>query len=110
MTPEEFWSILHDVPAQAQPEYRLYHDDQGHPLFYSMEDLPGNYIVIDQKTFNESPSHVRVVDGEIKILGASKKQRKLSPGSTGTACNPRDVCIVVPDTKPNIKWKVRHES
>ena len=63
MTPEEFWAILHAVPEEIKPVYRLYYGDNGQPLFYSMEDCPGNYIDIDQATFNQASSQVCVKNG-----------------------------------------------
>ena len=48
-TTENFWAAW--VLPQEPPKpafYRLYHNEQGYLLFYSMEDVPGNYIEIDQ--------------------------------------------------------------
>ena len=107
MTPEEFWAILHDVPEVVTPLYRLYYNDQGEPLFYSQEDLPGNYIDIDAKIFAQSPSHVRVVNGQLINLTTRKVFRKLVPAEQGTACDTRDVCVVVTEQEPHIKWTVK---
>jgi hypothetical protein len=33
--------------------------------------------------------------------------KKLQPtDSTGTACNPRDVCVVVRPDQPHVKWNI----
>ena len=51
MTPEEFWSILHDAPEPEPVFYRVYYSDDGTVICYSMEDLPGKYINIDQTCY-----------------------------------------------------------
>lgn len=110
MTPEEFWAILHDVPEVAPVFYRLYYNEHGEPLFYSMEDLPGNYIEIDQETFAHSPSNVRVVDGQLKKI-TTTTIRKLVPGAIGTCCDLRDICVVVSTEQPHQQWSIkRYES
>ena len=68
MTEEEFWAALAPPPAPAPLCYRLYYDDQGMPLFYSMQDEPGNYIEIDQQMYSLSPTNIRIVDGQIKVI------------------------------------------
>jgi len=110
MTPEEFWSILHAVPEPAQPFYRLYHDDQGRPLFYSMADEPGTYIEIDQETFARSATNVRVRDGRlVEITWATTT--KLVPGNCGTPCHPDNVAVVVTLDRPHTRWsKQTYES
>lgn len=105
MTPEEFFSIW----AQAKPDsttifYRLYYNNHGEPLFYSMEDLSGNYIDIDQKTYTQAPRNVVVKDGKLIQL-SNNFSRKLVPSSHGTSCDSRDVCVVISES--SVKWSMK---
>lgn len=109
MTPEEFFSILHDVPPTKPISYRLYHDEQGIPLFYSMEDLPGTYIEVDAATYAAASHDVRVVGGQIQIVPKKMSIKKLKPSPTGKSCHPDDICVVVAETAPHVKWSL-HES
>ena len=102
MTPDEFWSILHAVPDVKPLTYRLYHDDAGQLLFYSMDQLPGNYIEIDAATFSRSPSRVRVVNGQL-IETKWRTVNKLTPDPAGTRCHPKDMAVVV-STEPYSAW------
>lgn len=107
MTPEEFFAILHDVPTSRPLTHRLYHDEQGHPLFYSMEDLPGLWIEVDAVTYVLAPFHVRVDGGRlIHLPKPGSEYRKLEPTQEGTCCHPKDVCIVVSPNRPNVKWSM----
>jgi hypothetical protein len=106
MNEEEFWAALAPQPAPPPPIYRLYHDELGNPLFYSMEDVPGNYIDIDHETYATSPAHVRVVDGKLIILKTSVVH-KLKPGETGVACDHQDICVVVDESHPHTKWSLK---
>ena len=110
MTPEQFWSILHNMPEPKPVFYRLYYDADGMPLFYSMEDRPGTYIEIDQATFARGATNVRVRDGKlIEITWATTT--KLVPGNSGSPCHPDNVAVIVAEDQPHIRWsKQTYES
>jgi hypothetical protein len=107
MTPEEFWSILHAVPDTVNPIRRLYYSDNGEPLFYSTEDLPGNYIDIDQETFSRASGKVRVKNSQLISTVAHRISKKLIPAEHGVACDPRDICVVVDQEQAHTKWTIK---
>jgi hypothetical protein len=96
MTPEEFWDILHNAPEPEPVFYRLYHDELGVPLFYSMEDLPGTYIELDQAQYTQARSNVRVRNGHLVEL-TWQTAHKLTPSESGTLCHSQDVSVVTAD-------------
>ena len=102
MTEEEFWAALAPVTTTL-PTYRLYYGDHGEPLFYSQENLPGKYLVIDHATYSNPPTHCCVVDGVLKILNPSAVT-KLVPADVGTPCHPHDISVVVDVTDPHTQW------
>ena len=106
-TTDNFWEAFNNFKWPDPPKifWRLYHDDQGRPLFYSMEDLPGNYIDIDAETFAMSPGNVRVVNGQLTYTD-TKTYNKLVPNGQGTPCAPNNVCIVVDPDQPNTQWSL----
>jgi hypothetical protein len=106
MTEEEFWTILHQAPTPQPIFYRLYHNANGSPIIYSMEDLPDNYIEVDQKTYALAPFNVRVVNGKLTYIKPVLTVKKLQPGTIGTACDPYDVCVVVNADQPHTKWTI----
>lgn len=106
MTEQEFWAILHAAPEPTPVTYRLYYDNSGAPIIYSMEELPDNYIEVDQPTYVLAPFNVRVVDGQLVHIKPVVTVKKLQPSDQGTACNPGDVCIVVGTDQPHTKWNL----
>jgi hypothetical protein len=110
MTEKEFWAIWQNnvPPPPPVTEYRLYHDENGFPLFYSTEDLPGLYITIDQETYLNSPKFIRVIDGKI-VQAQICWTKKIIPSMQGQSCDPWDVCVIVDKEQPHINWRLKHK-
>ena len=104
MTEQEFFDALRAMPWPEPVFYRLYHDAEGRLLFYSMEDLPGTWVEIDQELYLRSPHRVRVIDGRVHEL-EWRQSVKLRPSQNGTPCHAQDVTIVYdyPDAQ---RWAV----
>jgi hypothetical protein len=61
-----------------------------------MEDLPGNYIEVDQKTYVQATKPARVIDGRLEIVKPKITVQKLKPATDqGTLCHPQDVAVIV---------------
>jgi hypothetical protein len=110
MTEEEFWAIWQAGATTPAPEleYRLYYDENGFPLFYSTDDIPGMFIKIDQETFLNGPKHIKVIDGKI-VEAEITWLKKIIPSSQGTSCHPQDVCVVVDSDQPHTNWRLKHK-
>ena len=108
-TTENFWAALAiPLPTPVPVFYRLYYTDQGLPLCYSQEDLPGNYIEIDQVMFSQTPTNIRIINGKIITIQPSITVKKLTPNTkSGIACDTRDVCVVVDGTQLHTKWNIK---
>lgn len=110
MTPEEFWNILASAPEPIVQTFKLYYNEQGRPIVYTMEQLPGNYIEVDQETYLASSMNVQVINGKIKVIEPDQYFPKLRSSDTGTCCDLRDICVVVDQSQPHTKWSVTNES
>jgi hypothetical protein len=109
MDAEEFWAILHAMPEPQPVFWRLYYNQLGEPITYSMEDMPGTYIDVDPETYARAPWNVRVQAG--RLIEAKPSVRRLAPGDSGTPCHPDNVAIVVAQTEPHQRWSMKtHES
>jgi len=108
VTSDEFWSILRAMPEPRPIFWRLYHDDQGRPITYSMEHLPGAYIDIDPETFILASLDVRVQNGQ--LIKLKQAVYKLAHSDSGTPCHPSNVAIVVSESQPHQCWSMKtHE-
>jgi hypothetical protein len=109
MDAEEFWAILHAMPEPQPVSWRLYHNEAGEPITYSMEHMPGTYIEVDAETYALASFDVRVRDG--RLIQLKSAARRLVPSDTGTPCHPDNVAIVVDKTEPHQRWSMKtHES
>lgn len=109
-TTDNFWQAILNHNWSAEPvkvEFRLYYDEEGNVLSYSMEDVPGTYIVIDRGTFEACRFDVKVRNGKI-IKVNQPKSWKLVPAEEGAyACHQDNINIIVSNSSANKKyWKV----
>lgn len=107
-TTENFWQAWNNMtwPEPTQISYRLYYTQDGSPILYTMEDLPGDYIEVDAETYALSSFLVRIVNKQLVHIQPRRYVQKLTPNTTGTACDPGDVCVVVSEQKSYTKWKI----
>jgi hypothetical protein len=92
---EEEYVITWEAPVIETPEFRLYHDEQGHVITYTCEKLEGDYIVIDALTFAEARPDIRVVNGRAaKINSTMSVSSRLHKSDTGVLCEAEDVSII----------------
>ncbi len=107
---DAFWQAAnaHEwTQPEIRQEFRLYYDDAGNVLYYSMEDLPGTFLVIDRLTFDQQRFDIRVKDSKIVKLNHPASW-KLAPSESGTACHPDDVSLVVSNTVQHKQyWEVK---
>lgn len=108
-TTENFWSVWNtfEWPEPKPIFFRLYHNEDGSPRIYSMEDLPGEYIEVDAETYAIASFNVRVVEQKLIHIRPRISVQKLQPHpDTGVACDLRDVCVIVSKQDPHTKWSI----
>ena len=106
MTPDQLQQLFQAAPEPPAPFFRLYHDAEGRPLFYSMANEPGTYIEITPEEYHHGASNVRVRDGRlVQVTWATTT--KLVPSNIGTPCHPDNVAVVVAEAQPHTKWSKR---
>ena len=97
-TTENFWQVWNSFvwPEPVPVSYRCYYQDDGTVDFYTMEDLPGNYIEVEQQVYVLAPMPARVIDGQLTIVKPKTTVQKLKPTTgTGTQCHVKNVSVVV---------------
>ena len=110
-TDEDFLNILQSLgESQKSPEFRLYYDKNGKPLYYTCEQLEGTYIVVNAQTYAEGRYDVRVIDGKIANTSEFVYTQKLIPSSTGYTCAKENVNIVASKeyVGETITWDVKN--
>jgi hypothetical protein len=99
----EFWQN-HQWQDPKPVMYRLYHDDQGKPLEYSMEAHSGYWIDITPEQYAMADMRVRVVDG-VLTLPPSPAPPRMILSDTGATCHPWSLLLLVNPDQPNNKWR-----
>lgn len=88
-------------------KFRLYYNDDGTPKFYSMEELDGNYIEIDQSVFEASRYDIVVINGKIKSLSEnviSKYHLVNDISKTTVTCDSEDITLLTDSTESYKLW------
>ena len=107
-TTENLLKVWENLEPWSPPVvfWRLHYDEAGHPLFYTQEEKPGNYIDVTPEQYQQASMRVRVRDGKLIELNTTPI-KKLVPDSTGTPCYPTDVSIVVPESEEHQRWRLK---
>lgn len=90
---EEALKAVNFNNPNVEIEYRLYYDDTGSPLYYSTEDLEGNYVTVSKEEHTLGRYDITIVNEKI-IYPTEYIYQKLIPSVEGTVCNTNDVSIV----------------
>ena len=88
-------------------KYRLYYNVDGTPKHYTMEELEGTFIYVDQQTFQNCRYDIVVVKGVIKSLSESmisRYHRTDQETSTTIRTDSTDILLVVGQTSNYILW------
>ena len=109
---DAFWQAVaqHDwTEPEKSLEFRIYHDEDGNITCYSMEDIPGNYIVTDQHTFNQFRMDLKVRDGKLIKITRNASWKLVPSEAAEYACDASDITVIVPLDHSNKKyWKVEN--
>ena len=94
---------------EKQLEFRLYYNvEDGTPLCYSMEDLPGDFIAVDSQTFNECRFDIVVRDEKIIRVSVPQSWKLVESDSGDYVCHGNDITLIVDESCTNKKyWKAK---
>lgn len=90
-----------------ESKYRLYYNPNGSPRYYSMENLEGTFIYVDQQTFENCRYDIQVINGKIRSLSeniVSKYRPALTESETTIRTDSTDISIVVSQSDDFILW------
>jgi choline kinase len=90
--------------AKVVPEYMLYYNKKnGKPLFYSMNVVDGDFIIVDKEVYTQANYSVYINDG-VLVTMVFKDISKLTQHGNETTCCDDDISIV--STK-GTNWSLR---
>lgn len=99
---------MKQVKVKKEIQYRLYYAADGSVLTYSVEELPGNFIVITREQYAEARSDVIVANGKLIYTHANKQFWKLTKTQDpGVKTSKYDICIL---SEGGVNWglKIRY--
>jgi hypothetical protein len=104
MNEQEFWAALTPIPPN-KTQYRLYYDQNGLPLKYSVDEEPGNYIEVTAFEYLKASFKLKVKD-EVIVYLKEPAVPKLVISTHGTATHLDDI-TVLSDSVVNNKWSLK---
>lgn len=108
ITDEEFNQIISQWSPPPPPQYRVYYNDTGRIVCYTMEDLPGNYIVISAEDYALCRYDARVDEGKLvytHLQSHTFKLRKVAENTPGSVKTTKyDINIIVEDDETSVDW------
>jgi hypothetical protein len=87
---------------RVNAELRLYYDDHGNVICYSMDHLDGNYIIVDVDVYAQGRYDI-VVKNNVVHYPSKTTHGKIKPSITGTPCHVFNALIV--DIQSKNFWK-----
>jgi len=85
-------------------EYKLYYNkENGEPLFYSMDCVDGDFVIVDKKTYSEGRYDVYVEGGKL-FKKTFKDISKLTQHGNETICHRDDISVV---SDNGVAWSLR---
>ena len=101
------WSFLSDRKSVkvVHREHRLYYDQDGTPICYSMQELEHDYIVVTPEQFATARYDIKVIDKKIVYPRRGSIRRKLAPSDQGYLTDKEDICL--PGTSRH--WNLKYE-
>lgn len=108
-TIKQFWDEVEKLLVNNEPKifYRLYYDTDGNPLYYSMEDLPGNYIELDKETYALADSKVKVKNGKLYKLNLNDTVKLVPYTTSGFLCHMNDVTVITNIVNDGVFWNLK---
>jgi hypothetical protein len=85
-------------------KYMLYYNkDNGQPLFYSMDVVDGDYIVVGVEVYTQANYNVYVKDGELVEM-IFKDISKLTQHGNASTCSDGDITLI---SDEGTNWSLR---
>lgn len=101
---EFFIQALKSFKPRPKPlaEPRLYYDNDGNVICYSMDHLDGNYILVDVDVYAQGRYDI-VVKNDVLHYPSKLTHGKIKPSITGTPCHAFNALII--DIQSKNFWK-----
>lgn len=88
---------MNNISDSVMYEYRLYYDDAGNPIRYSMQSLEGNYITVTRDQYVAARMDIVVRNREIISKRNFRRVAVYEKNSSGIKTSKYDINILLSD-------------